>query len=179
MTPADTGALVLVLTTAAALAAGAALALRSPAARPIFAPASLALLVATLLVLGSGPTALGAAATTGLLAAAGVAAVAAGGPLTVLLLGLVDRDRPAGAPAVTGTTVLRGGAWIGALERVAVLASIAAGWPEGVALALAVKGLGRYAELKDPGAAERFIIGTFASVLWAAAWGGVVLLART
>lgn len=179
MTPTDTAALVIVLTTAAAIAASAALALRSPAARPVFAPMSLALLVAALLVVGSTPSTFDDATTTGLLAAAGVAAVTGGGPLTVLLLDLVDRDRPAGAPAVAGTTVLRGGAWIGALERAAVVASIAAGWPEGVALALAVKGLGRYAELKEPGAAERFIIGTFASVLWAAAWGGVVLLARS
>jgi hypothetical protein len=32
--------------------------------------------------------------------------------------------------------------------------------------------------LKAPGAAERFIIGTFASFLWAAAAAGVALLVR-
>ena len=69
--------------------------------------------------------------------------------------------------------VLRGGAWIGSLERVGIFASLAAGWPGGVAVVLAVKGVGRYQELGEAGAAERFIIGTFASVLWASACAGV------
>ena len=77
--------------------------------------------------------------------------------------------------------MLRGGAWIGALERLAVFAGLAAGWPEGLAVALALKGLGRYPELRDRdaarGAAERFIIGTFTSVLWAAACAGGRVLA--
>lgn len=67
--------------------------------------------------------------------------------------------------------VLRGGAWIGALERLAVFAALVARWPEGIAVVLAVKGLGRYPELRSgrsPGLAERFIIGTLVSVLWAA-----------
>jgi hypothetical protein len=38
-----------------------------------------------------------------------------------------------------------------------------------IAYIVAVKGLGRFAELKEtPVAAERFIIGTLASMLWAA-----------
>jgi F0F1-type ATP synthase membrane subunit c/vacuolar-type H+-ATPase subunit K len=69
--------------------------------------------------------------------------------------------------------VLHGGAWVGALERLGVTGSLLAGWPEGLAIALAIKGLGRYPELHDPAAAERFIIGTFASVLWACACAGV------
>jgi hypothetical protein len=69
--------------------------------------------------------------------------------------------------------VLRGGAWIGSLERLGIFASLVAGWPGGVALVLAVKGVGRYQELGQTGAAERFIIGTFASVLWASACAGV------
>ena len=70
----------------------------------------------------------------------------------------------------------------GGLERAAIYASLVAGWPEGIAVVLAVKGLGRYPELRAAedgvrtGAAERFIIGTFASVLWACAAAGVVLL---
>jgi hypothetical protein len=67
--------------------------------------------------------------------------------------------------------VLRGGAWIGFLERVAVFAALIGRWPEGIAIVLAVKGLGRYPELRSgrsPGLAERFIIGTLVSVLWAA-----------
>jgi hypothetical protein len=41
-----------------------------------------------------------------------------------------------------------------------------------------VKGLGRFAELRAPAAAERFIVGTLASGLWAAACVGVVVLLR-
>jgi hypothetical protein len=70
--------------------------------------------------------------------------------------------------------VLRGGAWIGALERLGIFATLAAGWPEGVAVVLAVKGVGRDHEVSgSTDAAERFIIGTFASVLWACACAGV------
>ena len=53
------------------------------------------------------------------------------------------------------------------LERAAVAGTLLAGWPEGLAVVLAVKGLGRYAELRAPAAAERFIVGTLASALWA------------
>jgi hypothetical protein len=75
-------------------------------------------------------------------------------------------------------TGLRGGAWIGYLERAAVGATLLAGWPEGVALVLAVKGVGRYSELREPNAPEAFIIGTLASVLWAAGAAGVAQLLR-
>ena len=55
--------------------------------------------------------------------------------------------------------MLRGGAWIGGLERAAVFAALASGWPEGLAVVLALKGLGRYSELRgtpgDPLAAGR------------------------
>lgn len=78
-------------------------------------------------------------------------------------------------------TVLRGGAWVGFLERAAISATLLAGWPEGMALVLAVKGVGRYPELRGPEsvqshAPETFIIGTLASVLWAAACAGVAVL---
>lgn len=94
-----------------------------------------------------------------------------------------DTDPRAATEGVTGAdgepeTVLRGGAWIGYLERAAVSATLLAGWPEGIALALAVKGVGRYSELRASNAPEAFIIGTFASVLWAAALAGVVHLVR-
>ncbi|UPK73754.1 hypothetical protein MU582_15100 [Nocardioidaceae bacterium SCSIO 66511] len=67
--------------------------------------------------------------------------------------------------------LLRGGAWIGALERFSVFLTLAARWPEGIAVVLAVKGLGRYPELRShagTGAAERFIIGSLVSLAWAA-----------
>ena len=72
-------------------------------------------------------------------------------------------------------SILRGGRWIGGLERLAVFASIAAGYPNGVAVSVAVKALARYPELKSTtsAAAERFIIGTFVSVLWACGWAGL------
>jgi hypothetical protein len=83
-------------------------------------------------------------------------------------------------------SVLRGGAWIGYLERGAVSATLLAGFPEGLALVLAVKGVGRYSELRDSGRAggigsdapEEFIIGTLASMLWAAAAAGAATLLR-
>jgi hypothetical protein len=105
-----------------------------------------------------------------------VLAVAGGGLATTQVFTFVeDPERVRGAGAV-----LRGGAWIGALERLAVYVALVAGWPAGLALVLAVKGLGRYPELRnqeDTGVAERFIIGTFTSVLWAVACAGVAVLA--
>ncbi len=87
----------------------------------------------------------------------------------------------AARPRRSGDTVLRGGVWIGYLERAAISATLLAGWPEGVALVLAVKGVGRYPELRGsaPGetdASEAFIIGTLVSVLWAAAAAGTARL---
>ena len=72
---------------------------------------------------------------------------------------------------------LRGGRWIGRLERLAVFASLMAGFPEGVAVVLAVKSLARYPELRatDSATAEKFIIGTFTSVLYAAGLAGLTL----
>ena len=84
------------------------------------------------------------------------------------------------AAAVPTVRILRGGAIIGVLERLAVCLAILAGQPVAIAYVVAIKGLGRFAELKEtPVAAERFIIGTLASMLWAAgvaAFTKVVLL---
>ena len=67
-------------------------------------------------------------------------------------------------------SVLRGGLMIGILERLAVGAAVLSAQPVAIAYVVAVKGLGRYAELKEtPAASERFIIGTLASMLWAVA----------
>jgi hypothetical protein len=70
--------------------------------------------------------------------------------------------------------LLRGGLWIGVLERGAVLGAVLTGFTEGVALLLVVKGFGRYPELSTPPAAERFILGTLVSILWAGACAAVV-----
>ncbi|MPQ97002.1 hypothetical protein GB931_03495 [Modestobacter sp. I12A-02628] len=122
-------------------------------------------------------------ASTGSLVLATVLAVAAaglgGGAVAVAVLDAADPGGPAVRGGPSDPDVLRGGAWIGALERIGVTATLLVGWPEGLAVVLAVKGLGRYAELKDPAAAERFILGTLASVLWAAGCAGVVVLLRS
>jgi hypothetical protein len=106
---------------------------------------------------------------------AGAVAVTGGGLVTTQVFALVDKD----SRTVRAGDVLRGGAWIGALERLAVYVALIAGWGPGLAIVLAVKGLGRYPELRnqeDTGAAERFIIGTFTSVLWAVACAGLATL---
>lgn len=86
---------------------------------------------------------------------------------------------PAAGPAaltVSSVRILRGGAIIGVLERLAVCLAVLAGEPVAIAYVIAIKGLGRFAELKEtPVAAERFIIGTLTSLLWAA---GVAALAK-
>ena len=106
------------------------------------------------------------------------ASVAGGGPVATGVLHAAD---PAAVGVLGGAQdpeILRGGAWIGVLERAALTGTLLAGWPEGLAVVLAVKGLGRFAELRSPAAAERFIVGTLASALWAAACAGLVLLLR-
>lgn len=82
-------------------------------------------------------------------------------------------ELPPGVPVTE--TILRGGAIIGILERLAVTVAILAGQPVAIAYIVAIKGLGRFAELKEtPAAAERFIIGTLTSMLWAAGVAAVV-----
>jgi hypothetical protein len=75
------------------------------------------------------------------------------------------------------TTLLRGGTTIGYLERLAVVVSIVAGFPEALAVVVAVKGIGRFSELASAEARERFIIGTLASLLWAGLCGALIHLA--
>lgn len=83
---------------------------------------------------------------------------------------------PGKADGATATRILRGGAIIGILERLAVCLAILGGQPVAIAYVVAIKGLGRFAELKEtPVAAERFIIGTLTSMFWAA---GIAALAK-
>ena len=108
-------------------------------------------------------------------------AVLGGGPVTAAVFRQVDGTETTVRGSVRDAAdVLRGGTWIGALERTAIFVALVSGWPEGLALALALKGLGRYPELRHEersGIAERFLIGTFVSVLWACACAGLVQLA--
>jgi hypothetical protein len=182
MNPSDHGVLVALLLGLGVLAAVAGW--TSARARRVCAPASLLLLVATAIA-AAAPTAVtvpDGSATVVLVGLAGLLAIAGGGPVAALVFDLVDRrETPADSLKLAGH-VLRGGAWIGGLERAATFATLVAGWPEGLAIVLALKGLGRYPELRAAeagvrtGAAERFIIGTFVSVLWACGCAGVVVL---
>jgi hypothetical protein len=110
--------------------------------------------------------------------AAVLAAVAGGGPVATAVLQAADPAAVGVAGGPQDPEILRGGTWIGMLERGAVAVTLLAGSAEGLVVVAAVKGLGRYAELRAPAAAERFIIGTLASALWAAACVGVALLLR-
>ena len=73
--------------------------------------------------------------------------------------------------------VLRGGTTIGYLERLAVVLAIIAGFPEAIAIVVALKGIGRFSELASAEARERFIIGTLASLVWACIVAALVRLA--
>jgi hypothetical protein len=114
--------------------------------------------------------------------------VVAGSPLTVLVLQRTapvrnDRAAVAGGIVIDDETteqpreVLRGGAVIGYLERLAIVVTIIVGHPEAIAVIIAIKGLGRFSELVAPEVRERFIIGTLVSFSWAAACGGIIWLA--
>ena len=130
-------------------------------------------------------------------------AVIGGGPVAVLALQLATKNSvapgshggilvgtettPAADTADAGTPtppaavheVLRGGLTIGILERLAVAGAILAGFPEALAVVVAIKGVGRFTELASSEARERFIIGTFASLIWACACAILVSLAQS
>ena len=87
-------------------------------------------------------------------------------------------ESPTGTMHPDAVAILRGGAWLGVLERLAITGSLLAGYPYGIAIVIAIKGLGRYAELRDqPVASERFVVGTLASLIWSVATGLVGLAA--
>lgn len=68
--------------------------------------------------------------------------------------------------------VMRGGTWIGILERLSISGAIVAGAPSLIAAVVAIKGLGRWFELQAyPSLTERFIIGTLASYFAASVCG--------
>jgi hypothetical protein len=115
--------------------------------------------------------------------------VFAGSPLTSLVIersaggqqlgifgGILVTDKSEGVGASVTREVLRGGAAIGYLERVAIVAAIVVGHPEVIAGVIAIKGLGRFSELDSAEARERFIIGTLTSFIWAAVCAAVIVL---
>lgn len=111
--------------------------------------------------------------------------VVAGSPLTLFIIRLVEK-----APTAEGAhggivtiqtprrEVLRGGAAIGYLERLAFIGCVAIGHVEGIAILIAIKGLGRFSDLNSPEAQERFILGTLVSLIWAGACAALIVLAR-
>jgi len=164
------------LVTVSAAIACAAVGVAVPRGQRAWAVATVVLMVVPLTVTWIGDSQSGSDSGVHVIAmAAGLLAVLGGGLVTTQVFTMVESeaDQRAGE-------VLRGGAWIGGLERLAVFVTLLAGWGPGLAIVLAVKGLGRYPELRnqeDTGAAERFIIGTFTSVLWAAGCAALAILA--
>jgi hypothetical protein len=160
-------------------AAGLLLTARGERLRPLWGAVVLSALLAAAAALAwfAHPAMLGVA--QGATLAGVLAAVAGGGPVATAILQAADPAAVGVAGGPQDPEILRGGAWIGAMERAAIAGTLLVNWPEGLAVVLAVKGLGRYAELRAPAAAERFIVGTLASGLWAVACVGVVLLERS
>lgn len=111
-----------------------------------------------------------------------IVAVAGGGPAAALVLAMASRgsvqNGSHGGIIGDNGEVLRGGTTIGLLERLAVIGALLAGFPEGLAVVVAVKGVGRFSELDSAETRERFIIGSLVSLIWACTAAGVVLLAR-
>lgn len=118
----------------------------------------LGLEVLALSVLGGGPAALF------------VLAIASKGTVQEGVHGGIVLEREGAASA---GEVLRGGTMIGVFERIATTGSIMAGFPEAVAVVVALKSVGRFSELDVAEARERFIIGSLVSLVWAAACGGL------
>lgn len=171
----NTAALVVLALTGAV---GLVLTARGERWRPVWSAVLLGGLLALAAVLAwiaDGPP---AGIADGAALAAVLTAVAGGSPIATAVLQAADPSQVGVGGGPGDPAILRGGAWIGVLERAAVAGTLLAGWPEGLAVVLAVKGLGRFAELRAPAAAERFIVGTLASGLWAAACVGVALLLR-
>ncbi|WP_194398019.1 hypothetical protein [Microbacterium atlanticum] len=168
--------------------------LRKPADLPLIAAA--VLVVLCLLVVVVSPLNVPLLVGLGIALLGTALAVLGGNPITRRVLdaashGRVEEGdnggillRAPSAPGVIGSEtdgavreVMRGGTTIGYLERVAVALGIIAGFPEAIAVIVALKGIGRFSELAAAEARERFIIGTLASLVWACLVAGLVRLA--
>ncbi|WP_344091376.1 hypothetical protein [Microbacterium deminutum] len=141
----------------------------SPVNVPVIVGLGITLLGVTLAVLGGNPV------TRRILTIATHGRVPDGDNGGILLQTASASEAPSAATPVH--EVLRGGATIGYLERLSVAVAIVAGFPEAIAVVVAVKGIGRFSELAEAEARERFIIGTLASLLWACIVGGLIRLA--
>lgn len=164
--------------------------LRRPASIPLIVAG--ALVVLCLLVVTVAPVNVPLLVGLGVALLGTTLAVLGGNPVTRRVLevathGAVPEGDNGGillrAPSVAGGSeqavreVLRGGTTIGYLERLGVALGIIAGFPEAIAVIVALKGIGRFSELAAAEARERFIIGTLASLLWACVVAALVRLA--
>lgn len=141
----------------------------SPVNVPLLLGLAIALLGTTLAVLGGNPV------TRRVLDIASHGRVEEGDNGGILLRAPSLPGAVVGDGAVR--EVMRGGTTIGYLERVAVVLGIIAGFPEAIAVVVALKGIGRFSELASAEARERFIIGTLASLVWACVVAALVRLA--
>lgn len=90
--------------------------------------------------------------------------------------GRKDHDLVMEPPPPARKHVLLGGSVIGILERLSTTGLVLVGQPGLIAVVVAIKSLGRWAELQeDPAVNERFIIGSLASYLWAGLCGFIAL----
>lgn len=154
----------------------------------LVAPAAVIVLAAiVVLIVAPFPLVEGRVASVALSVGFGVLGVLGGSPVVALMLrfaqgnvqlgdhgGIVVADSE--TPKAPRREILRGGATIGYLERAALIGAVAAGQPGAVAIIVAVKGLGRFSELDDSAARERFIIGTLTSLIWAGSCAAAALL---
>ena len=146
-----------------------ALTLAIPVATPPYLPGLVALGLVALAIIGGNPL------TVWVLDRASRGDVD-GGTHGGILVPVATTGTPSTARTVKTHEVLRGGTWIGYLERLAVVAAIAIGHYEIIVAIIAIKGLGRFSELDAPESRERFIVGTLVSMIWAALCGALILL---
>lgn len=135
---------------------------------PVAVAMAIGVLGLALAVIGGGP------AATQVLAAATRGSVPSGTHGGILVTADAGDEEP--RALARHEEVMRGGLVIGLLERLAIAASLMAGFPGAFAVVIAVKGVGRFTELAASEARERFIIGTLTSLIWATAAVGVWLL---
>ena len=147
-----------------------ALTLAIPVATPPYLPGLVALSLVALAIIGGNPI------TVWVLDRASRGDVDSGTHGGILVPVVANGATTSTARTVKTREVLRGGTWIGYLERLAVVAAIAIGHYEIIVAIIAIKGLGRFSELDAPESRERFIVGTLVSMIWAALCGALILL---
>ncbi|WP_261166892.1 hypothetical protein [Microbacterium sp. Marseille-Q6965] len=159
---------------------------RRPTSGPLLAAAIL--IVLSLLVVAIVPLQVPVPLVAGLALLGTAVAVLGGDPVARRVLAFASddgvREGPHGgillrAPAGSGQgapEVMRGGVTVGYLERLAAALALIVGYPEAIAVVVAIKGIARFTELASPEARERFIIGTLASLSWACLTAAAVRL---